>query len=95
MHFLRHSRKLNNKINRLHKRCLYIEYKNNLSIFDKLLELHNSISIHHPNLQGLAIGLYKTFSDICLDIMKDIFPLNTSSIYDTRNRKIFYTRPVK
>ena len=29
------------------------------------------------------------------DTMTDIFPLNTSSIYDTRNREIFHTRPVK
>ena len=27
--------------------------------------------------------------------MKDVFPLNTSSTYDIRNREIFYTRPVK
>ena len=27
--------------------------------------------------------------------MKDVFPLNTSSTYDIRNREIFYTRPVR
>ena len=37
-----HSRKINNKINRLHERRLRILYNNNLSTFDKLSELDNS-----------------------------------------------------
>ena len=38
-----HSRKLNNRINKLHERCLRITYNNdNLSTFDELLELNNS-----------------------------------------------------
>ena len=57
--------------------------------------MDNSISLHQRNLQCLAIELYKTFNDISPDIMKDIFPLNTSSIYDIRNTETFYTRPVK
>ena len=90
-----HSRRLNNKINRLHDRCLRVVYNNNQNTFEELLELDNSVSIHYKNLQCLAIELYKIFNDISPDIMKDVFPLNTSSTYDIRNREIFYTRPVK
>ena len=89
-----HSHKLNNKTNRLHERCLRIIYNNNLSNVDKLLDLGNSISTHHRNLQNLATGLYKVLNGIS-HIMKDIFPLNTSSIYEIRNRETFYSRPVK
>ena len=83
-----HSRKLNSKIKRLHE--------NNLSTFEGLLELDDSVSIlNHRNLQCLAIGLYKIFSGISPDSMKDISPLNISSIYDIRSKQTLYTRPAK
>ena len=90
-----HSRRLNNKINRLHERCLRVVYNNNQSSFEELLDLDDSVSIHHKNLQRLAIELYKIFNGISPDIMKDVFPLNTSSNYDIRNKPTFYTRRVR
>ena len=42
-----HNRTLNNKINRLHERALRIVYKNANLTFQELLELDNSVSIHH------------------------------------------------
>ena len=80
-----HSRRLNNKINRLHERCLRVVHNNNQNTLQELLDLDNSVSIHHKNLQCLAIELYKIFNGISPDIMKDVFPLNTSSNYDIRN----------
>ena len=88
-----HSRKLNSKINRL--RDYTIMYNNNPSTFEELLELDNSVSIHHRNLQCLAMELYKIFSAISPDIMNDIFPLNILFIYDIRKRQMLYTRFVK
>ena len=41
------------------------------------------------------LKLFKVFNGICPDIMKDVFPLSTSSIYDIRSRCIFTTRSVK
>ena len=41
-----HSKKLNNKINKLHKRCLQIVCNNNTSIYEELPETDNSISAH-------------------------------------------------
>ena len=46
-------------------------------------------------MQCLAIELGKVFNGICPDIMKDVFPLSTSSNYDIRSRRIFTTRSVK
>ena len=54
-----HSRKLNNKISKLHERCLRIVYNNNTSSYEDLLEIDNSVSIYIRNLQALAIELYK------------------------------------
>ena len=45
-----HSRALNNKINRLHERCLRIIYNDKTSTFKKLLEKDNSASIHYRNI---------------------------------------------
>ena len=44
-----HSRKLNNKINRSHERCLRVVYNYRLSIFEELLNKDNSVSVHHRN----------------------------------------------
>ena len=88
-------RKLNNKINWLHVRCLHVSYNDCLSSFEELLERDNSVSVHKRSIQCLAIELYRTFNDICPDIMKDVFHLNTSSNYNIRNRHTFTTRSVK
>ena len=46
-----HSRKMNNKINRLHERALRIAYKDFCSSFATLLEKDRSVTIHEKNLQ--------------------------------------------
>ena len=80
-----HSRKINNSIYRLHERCSCIIYKNNISTFDELLELDNSVSIHQRNLQCLDTDLHMIFNGISPDIMKDIFQLKTTFFYDRQN----------
>ena len=54
-----HSRTLNNRINRLHERALRLAYKDRKSSFEQLLYLDKSFTIHHRNLQKLAIAMYK------------------------------------
>ena len=49
------SRELNNKINRLHKRALRIVYQDNDLSLEELLQKDNSVSIHHRNIQLVAI----------------------------------------
>ena len=54
-----HSRTLNNKINKLHERALRLVYKNNTSSFEELLAMDNSHTVHHRNVQKLAIEMSK------------------------------------
>ena len=90
-----HSRKLNNKINKLHERCLRIVYNNNASTYEELLEADNSVSVHFRNVQALAIELYKVVNGFSPDIMKDVFPLNANSFYNTRNKRTFHSRHIR
>ena len=53
-----HSKKLNNKINRLHERCLGVVYNHKLSTFEELLNKDNSVSIHHRILKSLATEIF-------------------------------------
>ena len=50
-----HIRTLNNRINKLHERCLRIIYNNKVSSFEDLLELDRSVSVHTRNLQTLLL----------------------------------------
>ena len=56
--WMMHSRKLNNKINRLHERFLRITYNDGYLHFEMLVERDNSISVHNRNIQCLTIELY-------------------------------------
>ena len=42
-----HNRSLNHKINRFHERCLRVN--DGHSSYDELINLDNSVSIHHRN----------------------------------------------
>ena len=89
------SRLINNKINKLHERCLRIVYSDNQSTFEELLEKDNTVSVHQRNLQFLATELYKVLNGLSPDLMKDVFPLNDDSGYSTRNKRTFKSRHVK
>ena len=71
-----HCRTLNNRINKLHERALRLVYKNSTLTFEQLLEMDNSFTIHHRNIQKLAIEIYKV-------INKNVFPL-TNNPYNLR-----------
>ena len=52
-----HSSSVNNKINRLHERYLRMIYIDKQSNFEELLVKDNFVTIHHWNIQGLAIQI--------------------------------------
>ena len=54
-----HNRTKNDKINRIHERCLRLKYNDKKSYFENLLDKDKSVSIHHKSLRSLAIEMYK------------------------------------
>ena len=68
-----HSRKINNKINRLHERALRMVYIDYNSSFEQLLAKDNSVSVHHRNIQKLAIEIYKVQNNLSNKINKGLF----------------------
>ena len=54
-----HSRENNNKIKYLHERCLRLIYSDKKPSYENLLEKDNSVSMHHKNIQVLAIEMFK------------------------------------
>ena len=90
-----HSRKLNNKINRLHGRCLRVVYNDRLSTFQELLNKDNSVSIHHRNIQCLATEMFKVHLGEAPQILNEVFPLSEPSAYNQRFQTEFSTRPIR
>ena len=90
-----HSRKLNNKINRLHERCIRVVYNDRLSTFEELLNKDNSVSICHRNVQCLAIEMFKVHLGEAPQILQEVFPLTEPSTYSLRFQPGSGTRPIR
>ena len=73
------SRKINNKINSLHKRALRLIYEDTTSTFEELLEQDGSFSVHHTNIQTLAIEMYKVYHGISVKIFSKFFQVRNIS----------------
>ena len=80
-----HSRTNNNKINRLHERCLRIIFSDKQSSFETLLEKDDSVSIHNRNLQILATEMYKIKNNLSTSIIADLFEERNEQHYNLRN----------
>ena len=81
-----HNRTLNNKINRLHERALRIAYGNDSSSFQELLNLDNSMTVHHRNLHRLATEIYKIKNNLSPIPVQDIFKKHVNT-HDLRNNR--------
>ena len=88
-----HSRSLNDKINRLHERCLRMIYNDKSSNFEELLNKGNSASMHHNNIHALAIEMYKVANDMSPDIMIEVFKLRNTPHYNLRHTSHVQTQP--
>ena len=81
-----HNRTLNNKINKLQERALRIAYKDDNSSFQELLDKDNSVTIHHKNLQRLAVEMYKVKTHLSPLPMQALFTEKINQ-YDLRNKR--------
>ena len=90
-----HNRLLNHKINRLHERCLRGIYNDGHSSYDELLNLDNSVSVHHRNLQILATEMFRVHTRSATDILNQVFPLKPPSHYNLQNQEEFTVKPIK
>ena len=81
-----HNRTLNNKINRLHERSLRLVYQDETLSFQELLDLDNSMTIHHRNLQRLATEMFKIKNNLSPKPIKEIFKEQVNT-YDLRNKR--------
>ena len=88
-----HSRKLNERINHIHKGLLRIVYKDFESSFQDLLIEDNSLKIHHRNLQKLVTEIFKVKNGLSPELMNDNFefiekPYSLRTTSHCRSRKI-------
>ena len=75
-----HSRRTNNKINRLHERALRTVYDGDVSTFDQLHAMNKSFCIQHQNIQRLLIEIYKALHEISGNSLKELFVKRESTI---------------
>ena len=80
------SREANNKINKLHERALRIVYNDDVSSFEQLLEKDNSFTIHHQNIQTMAIEMYKIKHGLSANSCDNIFVNIDENRYNLRTR---------
>ena len=58
-----HGRQTNDKINKLHEWALRIVYNDTITSFEELLVKDKTFTIHHQNIQSLAIEMYKAVNN--------------------------------
>ena len=68
-----HNQTQNNRINRLQERPLRLVHNSNTSFSNELLQKDNSFTIHHRNIQKLALEMYRVTHRLALKIICELF----------------------
>ena len=89
-----HSRKLNNRINKIQERALRLVHSDKYSNLQQLLNKDRSVSIHERNLQVFATELYKVKHSLSPKIMNSLF-IERHIPYSLRSIIVFETNTVK
>ena len=71
---------MNNKINRLHERCLRVIYNDKTSSSVNLLAKDASDTIRTINLQGFANEMFKVHMNMSTKLMQGLFCCYTASL---------------
>ena len=90
-----HSRANNDKINKLHERCLRIIYSDKQSSFKILLEKDGSVSVPNRNLQILATEIYQIKNDQSSLIVTELFKQRNEQTYNLRKNSQFTIPPLR
>ena len=80
-----YSRTTNYKVNRLHERALRLVYNDYISSFEALLSKDESFTVHHQNIQNLAIEIYKVLNNLSFGDFQDFFELSKISNLRTQH----------
>jgi len=89
-----HSRKLNERINKIHERALRVVYKDYNSSFEELLLKDGSLTIHQRNLQKLVIEIFKVKCGLSPQILKEVFEIEEIP-YNLRNVTKFKSHRIR
>ena len=92
--WMSHSRTINNKINKLHEKCLRIIYNDKKSFFKELIEIDKSVPIQIKNLQVLTTEMFKVCRNISPPIVRQLFQLRNND-YNLRQFSQFNLPNVK
>ena len=82
-------RSLSTNINRLNKRCFWINYNDKKSNFNELLVKDSSVSIHHQNLQKLAVEMFKVCRDLSPENVNELFKFREQISHELRQKSQF------
>ena len=85
------NRNIHKQIDRIHERALRIVYTENNSSFEDLLKKPGSVTIHHRNLQHMAIEIYKALNDLSSSLMTEVFFVK-EKIYNLRNKNALFSK---
>ena len=70
------TREHNNRINRIQERGLRAVYDDYTSCFEDLLKKNGSVTIHHRNIQRVAIEMFKVKCGLSNELISCLFELN-------------------
>ena len=72
-------------MNKLHERALRIVYNDTTTSFEELLVKNKTFTIHHQNIQSLAIEIYKAMNNLPGGNLRGFFVRNNHN-YNLRSR---------
>jgi len=82
---------MNRRINHIHERALRLVYQDYNTPFNELLEKDGSVTIHHRNIQKVAIEMFKVKNNLSHQFIQDIFQIK--NIYHNTRSNAYFSRP--